>query len=180
MSGAGLRHNHAMEPGSRPQRRDDILMQAAGDTVVLLTPDSGEYFNVEVGGRIWELADGTRSIEEIAAVLDRRVRGPAGGGPGHTSTCSRSSPRRGSSRMARLPRSPREAARMLHVAVVATLAPLLARLPLARQEALLVLRRRRRLDAARAAWLEQNVDRVIAVSHPVVRTGCLTRGLTHF
>jgi hypothetical protein len=59
-----------MQPESRPHRRDDILAQVAGDTVVLLTPDSGEYFTLnEVGGRIWELADGTRSVEEIAAVL---------------------------------------------------------------------------------------------------------------
>ena len=66
-----------MEPGSRPQRRDDILMQAAGDTVVLLTPDSGEYFTLnEVGGRIWELADGTRSIEEIAAALVTEYEAP--------------------------------------------------------------------------------------------------------
>jgi hypothetical protein len=66
-----------MEPGSRPQRREDILMQAAGDTVVLLTPDSGEYFTLnEVGGRIWELADGTRSIEEIAAALVAEYEAP--------------------------------------------------------------------------------------------------------
>ena len=65
-----LRNNPPMQPESRPHRRDDILAQVAGDTVVLLTPDSGEYFTLnEVGGRIWELADGTRSVEEIAAAL---------------------------------------------------------------------------------------------------------------
>jgi hypothetical protein len=69
---------------------------------------------------------------------------------------------------------------MLHVAAVAAVVPLLTRLPLPRQESLLVPRRRRELDAARAAWLAENVDRVLAVSHPLVRTGCLTRGLTHF
>jgi hypothetical protein len=69
---------------------------------------------------------------------------------------------------------------MLYVAAVATAAPLLARLPLPRQEALLMPRRRRRYDAARAEWVASNVDRVLAASHPVVRTGCLTRGLTHF
>ncbi len=59
-----------MGPDSRPRRRGDVLSQEAGDTVVLLTPGSGEYFTLnEVGGRIWELADGTRSVREIAAVL---------------------------------------------------------------------------------------------------------------
>jgi Transglutaminase-like superfamily len=69
---------------------------------------------------------------------------------------------------------------MLYVAAVATVVPLLARLSLPRQEAVLLPRRRRALDAARADWLAANVDRVLAMSHPVVRTGCLTRGLTYF
>jgi hypothetical protein len=59
-----------MDADSRPQRRSDVLAQAAGDTVVLLTPDSGEYFTLnEVGARIWELADGSRSVAEIASAL---------------------------------------------------------------------------------------------------------------
>jgi hypothetical protein len=59
-----------MDPESRPTRRSDILAQAAGDTVILLTPDSGEYFTLnEVGGRIWELADGSRTVADIAALL---------------------------------------------------------------------------------------------------------------
>ena len=80
--------------------------------------------------------------------------------------------------MAKLPRSPREAVRLLHIAGVAVLVPALARLPLHRQEALLVPRRRRRYDAATAAWFAANVDRVIAKCHPLVRSGCLTRGVT--
>ena len=59
-----------MGPESRPVRRSDILAQAAGETVILLTPDSGEYFTLnEVGGRIWELADGSRTVSEIAGAL---------------------------------------------------------------------------------------------------------------
>jgi hypothetical protein len=57
------------DPG-RPRRRDDVLAQTAGETVILLTPDSGEYFTLnDVGGRIWELADGTRTVTEIVAAL---------------------------------------------------------------------------------------------------------------
>jgi hypothetical protein len=66
-----------MQPESRPLRREDVMAQAAGDTVILLTPDSGEYFTLnEVGGRIWELADGSRSVAEIAAVLVDEYEAP--------------------------------------------------------------------------------------------------------
>lgn len=66
-----------MGPESRPFRRDDVLAQTAGDTVILLTPDTGEYYTLnEVGGRIWELADGTRSVSEIARVLAEEYEAP--------------------------------------------------------------------------------------------------------
>jgi hypothetical protein len=66
-----------MGPDSRPVRRSDVLAQAAGETVILLTPDSGEYFTLnEVGGRIWELADGSRSVAEIAGVLVEEYEAP--------------------------------------------------------------------------------------------------------
>ena len=67
-----------MDPESRPVRRSDILAQAAGETVILLTPDSGEYFTLnEVGGRIWDLADGSRTVTEIAAALADEYDAPA-------------------------------------------------------------------------------------------------------
>ena len=66
-----------MDADSRPQRRSDVLAQTAGDTVILLTPDSGEYFTLnEVGGRIWELADGSRSVAEIVAALAEEYEAP--------------------------------------------------------------------------------------------------------
>jgi pyrroloquinoline quinone biosynthesis protein D len=59
-----------MEATSRPRRRDGVLAQTAGDTVVLLVPETGEYFTLEeVGARIWDLADGTRSVAQIADTL---------------------------------------------------------------------------------------------------------------
>jgi pyrroloquinoline quinone biosynthesis protein D len=68
----------AMGPDSRPRRREDVLAQAAGATVVLLTPDTGEYYTLnEVGGRIWELADGTRTAAEIGGVLQEEYEAPA-------------------------------------------------------------------------------------------------------
>lgn len=66
-----------MSPESRPVRRTDVLAQEAGETVILLTPHSGEYFTLnEVGGRIWELADGSRSVAEIASLLVEEYDAP--------------------------------------------------------------------------------------------------------
>jgi len=43
-----------------------MMQQVEGDSV-LLDIDSGEYFSLnEVGGRVWELCDGPRSIDSIA------------------------------------------------------------------------------------------------------------------
>jgi hypothetical protein len=66
-----------MGPESRPLRRPDVLAQTVGETVVLLTPDSGEYFTLnEVGGRIWGLSDGNRTVAEIAALVSDEYDAP--------------------------------------------------------------------------------------------------------
>jgi hypothetical protein len=66
-----------MDAQSRPRRRDGVLAQTAGDTVLLLTGDTGEYFTLnDVGGRIWELADGTRTVTDIAAVICAEYEAP--------------------------------------------------------------------------------------------------------
>ena len=66
-----------MNGDSHPSRRNDVLAQGAGDTVILLAPDSGEYFTLnEVGGRIWELSDGSRSVSEIARLLAEEYEAP--------------------------------------------------------------------------------------------------------
>jgi pyrroloquinoline quinone biosynthesis protein D len=54
-----------------------VLSQHAGDTTVLLDPDGGEYFALDaVGCRVWELCDGSRSLEEIADVLAEEYDAP--------------------------------------------------------------------------------------------------------
>ncbi len=59
-------------------RREQILTQHAGETVVLLDPNSGEYFALdEVGARIWELCDGTRSVAELVEILCQEYDAPA-------------------------------------------------------------------------------------------------------
>jgi len=51
-------------------RRDRVMMQQVEGSSVLLDIDSGEYFTLnEVGGRVWDLCDGTRSVASIADVL---------------------------------------------------------------------------------------------------------------
>ena len=55
---------------TRPQRRERIIKQEAEGTAVLLSIDSGSYYSLEeLGVRVWELCDGQRSVQEIAAIL---------------------------------------------------------------------------------------------------------------
>jgi hypothetical protein len=53
-----------------PLRAPHIIGRRVEETFVLLNVRSGAYFTLdEVGGRIWELCDGTRSAGDIAAIL---------------------------------------------------------------------------------------------------------------
>jgi hypothetical protein len=77
-------------------------------------------------------------------------------------------------------RSAGEVALTLRILAVAAIVPLITRLGLARQARILEPRHEPRSDPARAEWLARNVDRILAAGRPVVRPGCLTRGLTHY
>jgi len=47
-----------------------VLAQRAAESLMLLNTQSGEYYTLdEVGIRVWELCDGTRSVDDIAAVI---------------------------------------------------------------------------------------------------------------
>jgi len=51
-------------------RRDRVMVQQVEGSSVLLDIDSGEYFALnEVGGRVWELCDGSRSAASIAEAI---------------------------------------------------------------------------------------------------------------
>jgi hypothetical protein len=82
--------------------------------------------------------------------------------------------------MARTRRSARELLLVARVFAFAVCVPLITRLPLARQEAILEPRRPRARARAQEQWLAENIDRVLARGAPLVRPGCLTRGLTHY
>ena len=67
-----------MSSRTRLQRRQNILKQEAAGTVVLLNMDDGRYFALDgVGGRVWDLCDGSRTLSEIAAILAEEYEAPA-------------------------------------------------------------------------------------------------------
>jgi Coenzyme PQQ synthesis protein D (PqqD) len=48
-----------------------MLAHKGDEELVLLDPEDGSYYTLDqVGMRIWELADGTRTAAEIANTLD--------------------------------------------------------------------------------------------------------------
>lgn len=77
-------------------------------------------------------------------------------------------------------RGPREAVLFARICVFAAMAPLLMRLPLPRLAALLARAPRRRSPPVPADRLAVLVGIAPRVAHPLVRSGCLTRGLTLF
>jgi hypothetical protein len=55
---------------SVPRKRPAVATQRAQDRLVLLDLETGRYFTLEgAGDRMWELSDGRRSIEDIAAAV---------------------------------------------------------------------------------------------------------------
>ena len=82
--------------------------------------------------------------------------------------------------MARAGRRAGELLLAARVFAFAVCVPLITRLPLPRQERILEPRRSRTRTRAREQWLEANIDRVLGRGAPLVRPGCLTRGLTHY
>jgi hypothetical protein len=54
-----------------------LLSHKGDEELVLLDPEDGSYYTLdEVGARIWELADGTRTAAQIAAALDEEFDAP--------------------------------------------------------------------------------------------------------
>jgi hypothetical protein len=55
---------------NRPNRAEEVLVQRADENLILLDPRNGYYYTLDdVGARIWELADGSRAVSDIAAIL---------------------------------------------------------------------------------------------------------------
>lgn len=59
-----------MNIAALPRRSDRALAQEMAGSLVLLNPETGQYYRLdEVGARIWELCDGARSVSDIVGVL---------------------------------------------------------------------------------------------------------------
>jgi hypothetical protein len=55
-----------------------VLAEKVADTTVLLDPLSGEYFSLdEIGGAVWDLCDGSNSLQDIWTALTREYDAPS-------------------------------------------------------------------------------------------------------
>ena len=55
---------------SCPKRTAQVIAQKASNDWVLLNMEDGNYFSLnDIGGRIWELCDGSRSVSQLAVAL---------------------------------------------------------------------------------------------------------------
>jgi hypothetical protein len=60
----------ALNHESTPRQAHKIVAQRAAGKWVLLDVKSGHYYALDgVGGRVWELCDGARSVRQIAEVV---------------------------------------------------------------------------------------------------------------
>src|SRR5919199_3316842 len=63
---------------SRPRHPEGVVAQQADSTLVLLSLTSGQYYALDdVGVRVWELCDGSRTVADIASVLSQEYDAPA-------------------------------------------------------------------------------------------------------
>lgn len=62
---------------SQPRAREGILKQRVEDETILFHLEDGQYYALdEVGGRVWELCDGTRSVADVISVICREFEAP--------------------------------------------------------------------------------------------------------
>lgn len=55
---------------SCPKRGDQVIAQKAAHELLLLNMEDGNYYSLnEIGGRIWELCDGNRTVSQVVAAL---------------------------------------------------------------------------------------------------------------
>ena len=57
-------------PESILKRRQDVITQRAMEKLVLLDVNGGEYFSLdEVGARVWDFCDGSRTASEVISMI---------------------------------------------------------------------------------------------------------------
>ncbi|MDQ3396353.1 MAG: PqqD family protein [Deinococcota bacterium] len=68
-----------INPETRPKRKEKILKQETPETLVLLNLDDGQYYALnEVGGRVWDLCDGSYRVSELVATICQEYDAPDG------------------------------------------------------------------------------------------------------
>jgi hypothetical protein len=61
----------------RLKHNPDVIAQPSGESVVLFHMSSGRYYSLnELGARIWELCDGSRSFSEIVGLVEAEYDAP--------------------------------------------------------------------------------------------------------
>jgi hypothetical protein len=59
------------------RQSDHVIAQQAGTDLVLFHLESGQYYSLnELGARIWELCDGSRSLGEVVDCLECEYDAP--------------------------------------------------------------------------------------------------------
>ncbi len=62
----------------RPRRQERILQQETAGTVLLLNMDDGRYYTLDpLGGRVWDLCDGSRTVADIVAIISEEYDAPS-------------------------------------------------------------------------------------------------------
>jgi coenzyme PQQ biosynthesis protein PqqD len=63
---------------SHPQRKAQVIAQKASNDFLLFNMRDGNYYSLnEVGCKIWELCDGTRTVAQLIAALATEYDAPA-------------------------------------------------------------------------------------------------------
>ena len=61
----------------KPLRRERVLATRVEDQLALFDVDVGSYYGLdEVGGRVWELCDGSRELSDLVAVIGDEYDAP--------------------------------------------------------------------------------------------------------
>ena len=62
---------------SRPIRAGRVLAQPSAESLILLNPESGQYYTLdEVGARIWDLCDGSRQVTDLVSAIHAEFDAP--------------------------------------------------------------------------------------------------------
>jgi len=62
---------------SRPKRMEQVIAQKATDDWLLFNVRDGNYYSLnDIGGRIWELCDGTRTVSQLVAAIAAEYNAP--------------------------------------------------------------------------------------------------------